>query len=485
MEKEKRLPTYIEAVTPFVMLVVLVVVGYIFLKLKIEFLLILAAIVAGLIARRLGYTWNEMENTIGERLKSITQAILIMWCVGMIIGTFMFSGSIPMMIRYSLKLINPQYLFAFSFIICVILSVVTGTAWGAVGTAGVAMMGVAAGLGLPLDITAGAVISGAIFGDKMSPLSDTTNLSAASAGVDLYAHIKHMLYTTVPASIISLIVYLVVGFNVIEAGSALPETAVMMVNSLDQMFNWNILTLLPLVIVFGGAFLKKPTVPTMIFASIIAIVVGVWINGFTLQNGVAASIVGFTASMVNVPGFDLSTISLEVTKLVNRGGMRSMVGIITIIYCGYSFASIISKTKCLDVMLAPIVKLTKTRGQVMFATVISSILLSFAAGTSYVPTIMIPEMFRESFIRTGMKLTNLSRTLEDAGTCINPLIPWGMSGIFYATTFNMSVMAYAPWAILCWMTPILAVIYGFTGFGIATLNDDERNELAEKNNISL
>ncbi|QZY56515.1 Na+/H+ antiporter NhaC [Crassaminicella profunda] len=480
MEKGKRLPLYIEAIAPFIMLVLLVAIGYIYLELRIEFLLILATIFAGLIAKRLGYTWSEMEDAIGDRLKKVTQAILIMWSVGIIIGTFMFSGSIPFIISLSLKIINPQYLFVFSFIICVILSVVTGTAWGSVGTAGVAMMGVAVGLGLPVNITAGAVIAGSIFGDKMSPLSDTTNLSAASAGVDLYDHIKQMLYTTVPATIISLIVYLIVGLNLIESTSGLPETAVTMINNLDQMYNWNVLMILPLVVVFGGAFLKKPTVPTMIFASILAIAVGVFVNGFTIQNGVASAIFGFKASMVNVAGFDSNAISIEVIKLINRGGMRSMIGIITIIYCGYSFTAILSKTKCLEIMLQPVVKVVKTRGQVMLATVISSILLACAAGTSYVPTIMIPEMFRKLFIQTGMKLNNLSRTLEDAGTCVNPLIPWGMSGIFYATTFNMNVVDYAPWAMLCWMTPILAIIYGFTGFGIAKLNDEEQKALLKK-----
>ena len=476
MTNEKRMPTLSEAIFPLAMLIIFVVVGYIILNLRIEFLLILSTMAAAFIGKRLGYSWGEMEEAIGERLKKTTQAILIMWCVGIIIGTFMYSGSIPMIIRYSLSIINPQYLYVFAFLICVILSMVTGTAWGSVGTAGVAMMGVAVGLGLPLGITAGAVIAGSIFGDKMSPLSDTTNLAAATTGVDLYDHIKSMMYTTGPVSIISIVVYLVVGLNTIDAGSALPESAITMIKSLDSMYDWNVLMLIPFVIVFGGAFTKKPTVPTMIVASLSAIIIGAWINGFSIESGVYASIFGFKSSMVNMPGFDNSTLSKDVATLVNRGGMRSMVGIITIIYCGYSFTGILSKTKCLDVVLKPVVKIVKTRGQVMLATVVSSILLACAAGTSYVPTMMIPEMFSKLFIKNGMKLSNLSRTLEDAGTCINPLIPWGMSGIFYATTFNMNVIDFAPWAILCWMTPLVAIFYGYTGLGIIKLSDKEIKE---------
>ena len=477
MEGKKRLPTFLEAISPLIVLFILVIVGYIQFHLRIEFLLIMSTIYVSILAVRLGYSWNEMEESIGDRLKKVTQPILIMWSVGIVIGTFMFSGSIPIIISYSLELINPEYLFVFSFVICMILSMVTGTAWGSVGTAGVAMMGVAVGLDLPLDITAGAIISGAIFGDKMSPLSDTTNLSAASTGVNLYEHIKHMTYTTIPATLISLLVFYLLGANMIESTTALPETAQTMINNLNQMFNWNILMFLPLLIIFGGAFTRKPTVPTMIIASIVAIAIGVLLNGFTLEDGVSASIFGFNTDMAAVNGLATSVASAEVINLVNRGGMQSMIGIITIIYCGYSFTAILSKTKCLDVMLQPVVNIVKTRGPVMLATVISSIVLAFASGTSYVPTIMVPEMFRKLYFNAGMKLSNLSRTLEDAGTCINPLIPWGMSGIFYISTLNVPIFDYAPWAVFCWLTPILAVIYGFTGFGIAKLDDNQKDQL--------
>ncbi len=471
---EKRKPTYIEAILPFLFLIFLVVVGYIILGLRIEAMLITAAVFAGLLARRMGYSWNDIEEAISSRLKKVTPAILIMWSVGIIIGTFMFAGSIPILIYYGLEWVNPQYLFVFSFLICLLLSTVTGTAWGAAGTAGVAMIGIAQGLDVSLAITAGAVISGSIFGDKMSPLSDTTNLApACTGGVDLYEHIKHQLYTTTPSAIICIILYLIIGMRTIEGSAQMSPSAIAMMESLDSMYQWHWLMLVPMIIIFTGAFLKKPTVPSMLFGALVAIIVGVFVNDFTLQNGVSAAILGFKDVMT---GIDVTLIDPAVTKLVNRGGMNGMIGIITIIYCGYSYTSIMSATGSLDIMFKPLINKIHSKGQAMLGAVVSTFVLSGVGGTSYVPTLIVPELFRKVFVQQGMKLRNLSRTIEDAGTCANPVWPWSMSGIFYATAFAVPTLTYAPWAFFCFLPAIFAILFGFTGFGIATLTKEEKEQ---------
>ncbi len=260
---ERKKPTYLQAIIPFLAMLFFIVVGYVILKLRIELMLASAAFVAGIIAMRLGYTWKDMEEAISSRMKQITPAVYIMWAVGVVIGSCMFSGSIPVIIYYGLQVVNPQFLIVFTFLICLVLASVTGTAWGSTGTAGVAMVGISIGLGVPVEMTAGAAISGAIFGDKMSPLSDTTNLCpAATGGVTLYEHIRHMWYTTLPATIICLIAYFILGMNLdLDSSQTDMSAAESMIDNLAAIFNFEginpLLMMIPLIIIFLGAGLKS------------------------------------------------------------------------------------------------------------------------------------------------------------------------------------------------------------------------------------
>lgn len=474
---EKRKPIYIQAIVPFIAMLLFICIGYVMLQLRIELMLSLAAMVAGIVAWKLGYTWEDMEEAIAVILKKITPAVLIMWAVGIVIGTFMFSGSIPLIIYYGLKIVEPQFLIPFTFIICLILASVTGTAWGATGTAGVAMIGLAVGLNVPIPMVAGAAISGAIFGDKMSPLSDTTNLCPASTGgVTLYEHIRHMWYTALPAAIISLILYFGVGMLLVDTSDAQTlKASDAMVETLEKMYQFDginaFIMLIPLLIVFVGAMLKKPTVPTMLIGSIVAILIGVYCNDFTLANGSNAAIKGFSVDLINM---SVEDVDANIVTLVTRGGMFGMIGIITIVYTGYAFTSIWNLTGGIAMMFDPLISRIKTRGQAIASGVVFTTILDGACGTSYVPAIIVPELLRKKYIELGLKLNNLSRILEDAGTCLNPIWPWSMSGIFYATAFGIATFEYVPWAFLCFITPIISLLLGITGFGIETLKKEEQ-----------
>ncbi|MEE1377001.1 MAG: Na+/H+ antiporter NhaC family protein [Dialister sp.] len=248
----KRKPTFIEALVPLLGMVLLLGIGYGKYGLPIQFLLIVAAFIASIIAKRCGYTWQDMITGIADKIQSSLPSLLVMVCVGAMIASWMVSGTIPMLIYYGIKIIDPQFLFVTAFFVTAVISTFTGTSFGSAGTAGVAIMGIAIALGVPLEIAAGAVISGAVFGDKLSPLSDTTMLAPIAAGTDLYSHIRHMLYTTGAATITCMIVFTVVGLNMDVSTMTNPETVNAILGNLEQLYHFNLFLLLPPVLIFWG-----------------------------------------------------------------------------------------------------------------------------------------------------------------------------------------------------------------------------------------
>lgn len=458
----KRKPTLGEAMLPIIFMMVALVIGVGVLGLKAEPILILVAFVAGFIAWRLGYNWEEIEKGIVEKLSMAMPAILILWVVGMLIGSWVFSGTIPMFIYYGVQIINPRFLLVTAFIITAIFSTITGTSWGSVGTIGVAIMGIAQGLGVSLPATAGAVVAGSYFGDKLSPLSDTTILAPIAAGAELYEHIKHMLYTTVPASIVSLIIYFIVGMGTTGSVST-PESVMLLRDQLSSMFSWNILLLLPVLIVLGGSLLKLPTLPTMLGSSLISIPIGVLTQGFTFQNGFVSLIDGFDVSMTGYEGEIIS----DVLELVNRGGAIDMAGTTVLVFCAMGFAGIMSTTGMLDTVLEAILERVKSTAGIILSTIVSCFTVAFVTGNSYLSILLPGQLFRDAYTARNLHPKNLSRTLEDSGTVLVPIIPWSAAGAYMTATLGVPTMKYLPWAILNYTGIIFAIILAFTGFGIA------------------
>ena len=322
-------------------------VGVGYMKLKVEPIILVAALVAGGIAWRLGYSWKELQEGVIEKISSSLPALMILWAVGLLIGSLVFSGTIPMIIYYGVDLISPEYLVFTAFIIAAIISTTTGTSWGSAGTVGVAIMGIAQGLDVNLAATAGAVVSGAYFGDKLSPLSDTTNLAPIAAGSELYEHIRHMFYTTIPATIVALAAYLFFGSAAAGGGANVSESVLLLQSQLDKIFHWNILLLLPVFLVLAGSVLKWPTIPVMIIASLFSVALGVIIQGFSLKNGFISVMTGFNVTMSGVE----IEFSKDITKLLNRGGVSSVNSTTILVICAMGFAGIISKTGMLTKVL--------------------------------------------------------------------------------------------------------------------------------------
>ena len=467
-ELQKKKPSLLQALIPIIFMVVALALGYGVLKIKAEPIMIASAFVAGIIALKLGYTWEEMQKAIVDKIASALPATLILWSVGLLIGALMYSGTVPMIIYYGVQMINPKFILVTAFLSSAVLSVVTGTSWGAAGTIGVAMMGIAGGLGVSLPATAGAVVSGAFFGDKLSPLSDTTNLAPMAAGSEIYEHIKHMLYTTIPAALLAMAVYLVVGFNV-SGELVTPASVQAMMDQLESMFNFNIVLILPLVLVILGSVRKWPTIPTMLGTSLITVVLGALVQGFNIVDGFTALISGFDITMTGFTGVPTE----EVIKLINRGGVDSVTSTTVLIFCAMGFAGIVSVSGMLDVVLDLLMSKVKSTAGIIISTVASCFTVAFVTGSSYLSILVPGELFKDVYPKKNLHPKNLSRTLEDSGTVLVPLIPWSAAGAYMAATLGVPTLEYLPWAILNYTGIIFAIIYAITGFGIAKLDKDE------------
>lgn len=474
-EVQRKKPTLAQSLTPIVFMVVALALGYGVLGIKAEPIIICSAFIAGIIALKLGYKWDDMQNAIVEKIASALPATLILWSVGLLIGALMFSGAVPMIIYYGVQMINPKFILVTAFLSSAILAIVTGTSWGAAGTIGVAMMGIAGGLGISLPATAGAVVSGAFFGDKLSPLSDTTNLAPMAAGSELYEHIKHMLYTTVPASLLAMVVYLFVGFSA-SGDLVRPESVQLMMDQLDTMFNFNIVLLLPFVLVILGSVKKWPTIPTMLGTSLLTVVLGAAVQGFNIVDGFTSLISGFDITMTGFTG----TPTEEVIKLINRGGVASVTSTTVLIFCAMGFAGIVSVSGMLDVVLDLLMSKVKSTAGIIISTIVSCFTVAFVTGSSYLSILVPGELFKDVYPKKNLHPKNLSRTLEDSGTVLVPLIPWSAAGAYMTATLGVDTLQYLPWAILNYSGIVFAVIFAITGFGIAKL---DKNEIKDDNNV--
>lgn len=472
--KIKKTPSFSASFIVITVSLLIMIVGTVGLKLAPEILLLVIALLAAIYAMTLGYSWADLEEAISERLKTTMPVIMMIWCIGMVVGTFMYSGTIPMVIYYGLKVISPQYVILSAFLACIVFSTVTGSSWSSAGTAGVAFMGVAAGLGVPLHITAGAIISGAIFGDKLSPLSETTNLAPLCAGAQLYDHIKSMMWTTLPPAIIAGIVYYIVGLKYKVPGATVPQETVEIINGLGQVYNWSILLLIPFLIVLYGAIFKKPTVPTLFCSSLSAIIVGMIVQKFPLAIGFRSAVRGFSVDQI----FQ-GELSADVLKLLNRGGIYSMVSVVIIVFCGYSFAAIISKAGILETVLRPVISKVKNVPVLILSTLLTVLAIFLATGSAYVAFILVPEIYRKKYIDFSVAPRILSRSLEDIGTVMGSLIPWTSSVAFYTASLGIDVFGpngYAPWSILSYLSPLFAILWAVTGIGIKKLSPLEQEE---------
>jgi Na+/H+ antiporter nhaC len=465
-DTEIKVPTLAQALSPILVMLLLLGLGYALFNLPPEPLMVLSCVFSGFLVKYLGFSYNDMLDAIAGKIAKTMPALLILITVGLLIGTWIIGGTIPMMIYYGLKVIDPKFLYITALLLTSVVSVCTGTSWGSAGTVGVAFMGVATGLDANLAATAGAVVAGAYFGDKLSPLSDTTNIASAATGVDLYEHIAHLLYTTLPSFILAAIVYIVYGMNVDFQNVATPEKVELMLSGLASVYHFNLLLLVPVIIILWGSITKKPTIPIMLLSAFVAMLNAFFIQHFALADIVNSAVNGFNVSMIHS---DIQ-ISSDLSRLLNRGGMNSMMGTLLICFCALSFAGILSLSGALDVIIKNLLKLVKSTASLIVATIICGLTMIGVTSNGQVSILIPGEMLRDAYIERGLHPKNLSRTVEDSATIIEPILPWTAAGAYMAGTLGVATLSYLPWAVLCWSGIVFATIWGITGFGIAKLN---------------
>lgn len=472
------------ALLPLIAMIGLLVIGYGVYGLPIESLLLTSAIIAAVVAWKIGYSWNDIQNAIIERLAKTLPAIFILVLVGGLIGSWMVGGTIPMLVYYGLKIISPEYLVLTSFLVTCMISLCTGTSWGAAGTIGVALMGIATGMDANLAAVAGAVVSGAYFGDKISPLSDSTNFAPVVAGTDLYSHIQHMLWTTIPAFILSCVVFFFVGNH--EVTAATPEKVIAMLANIEQLFSLNVFLLLPPALILWGAIRKLPTIPLMLLAIIIGIFNSVVFQGFSLVTALNAMLNGFNASMFADAGLGNITVVSDVLTLVNRGGMISMMGVVLLVFCAFSFAGALALTGALNVLVDLLSKGIKGTASLIGATIITTITVVCTTSDGKLALLIPSELFRDTYKKMQLDPKNLSRTIEDAGTIIEPLVPWTNAGVFMAATLGVSTLDYMPWAIQNYSAIFFAMLWAVTGIGIAkAVKDVKQTKTTTQNKVTI
>lgn len=461
----KRKPTPLEAMIPLAAIIVILGVGYGYLRLEPPILLITAATVAGLVARRLGYAYHEILAGVVRMINKGMPAMLIIICVGALIGAWIASGTTPMLIYYGLRIISPKLFLVTSCILCSIVSVLTGTSWGTIGTMGVALMGIAEGLGIPVGQAAGAVIAGAYFGDKLSPFSDTTNLASMAAGSNLFDHIRHMLWTTIPSWTLGLIVYLIVGLFSHGHGEHVSTARLeVMSATLESAFTFSPLLLLPVAVTLYCAVRQKPVIPSLLLSAGVAVVLALVYQGAGIREAVNSMVTGYVPNTGD-PG---------VNRLLARGGMQSMMTPTLMAICAFSFGGIMQSTGMLGVLLDAMLKYTRKTGQLIASTVACSVLTAAMTGEGYLSILIPGELFAPAYRKRKLAAKNLSRTTEDSGTVFIPLIPWSMSAVYIAQTLQINPLDYIPWAVMCYTSMCFALFYGFTGIAIAPqIRDDE------------
>lgn len=451
------------AILPVIVMIVVMAIAIIKFESSPHVPLLVGSIVASIIAYVHGYQWSAIEKGIYKGIRMALPAIVIIIMIGLTIGAWIGGGIVATMIYYGLKLISPALFLVTICGICAIVTLAIGSSWSTMGTIGVAGMGIGMSIGIPAPMTAGAIISGAYFGDKLSPLSDTTNLAAGITGTDLFEHIRYMLASTIPAFLIAMGVYLYFGMS-FDTSSAELGRIDEILTVIDKNFvvsPW--LLIVPAIVVVLVAK-KVPALPALTAGVALGFVCHVFIQG------------GDVATAVNTlhDGYKIESGHEMIDTLFNRGGIESMMYTISLTIVAMTFGGIIEETGMLRSIVAQILKLAKTAKSLIVATIGSAFLTNVTTSEQYISILLPGRMYVEAFKEKGLHSKNLSRALEDGGTMTSVLVPWNTCGVFAFSMLGVNAFAYAPYAVLNYLTPIIAMIIAMLGIKIAYLSNEER-----------
>lgn len=464
MNKSKKAISFREAVSILVMMLIILGFGVIKFGLSPQTPVLVVIGLLILWAKVRGSEWDDIFDGIVDGVKNGIIPIFIFILIGALIGTWIAAGIIPSMMVAGFHMISAQWFVPSVFLVCALIGTSIGSAFTIISTIGIALFGMGQTLGMNPALVAGAIISGAIFGDKTSPLSDSTNLAAAIAEDDLFAHIKNLMWTTIPAFLISLVLYAILGNA--GSGASLSKISTTL-NVLNTHFVITWWAILPILLLFVCALMKIPAIATLILN--ITVTVGmIFVEN---PNTPVKNIAGFIES-----GFVSKTGNASVDALLTRGGITSMMGTVSLIFLTLSLGGLLMKFNVIQTAMEPLAEKLKTPGSVVTATILSGIGVNIFVGEQYLSVILPGKAFKTTFNKRGLDNLALSRVLEDGGTVINYLIPWGVAGAFAANTLGVPTLAFLPFCFFSLLSPILSIISGFTGIGLKRIDKEETNK---------
>ncbi len=473
IKSNERVPVPFSAsIIVVIFIAVSLYIGLFILKVEAHIPLFISVLFAAIIAMLNGYKWKDLEEGINKTVSTSAASLFILLAVGVVVGVWTLAGVVPSFIYYGLQIVSPQLFLPSAAIITAITTLMTGSSWSTAGTIGLALMAIGNSLGFNPGLSAGAIISGAYFGDKLSPISDTTTLASGISNVNLFDHIKHMLYTTIPSFTVSLIIYFFISWNYnIKAFD--PTYVESILSGISQNFYISPILLIPVILVIILIILKVPAVGTLLISAIVAGIMGIIFQGSSLSEVFSAAHYGFSSET----GIEI------IDKLLSGGGLNSMLNSISLFVIALGLAGIMESSGMISSLNNKIIKLAKGTFGLIAATgltVISSLLIT---GDQYLGIILPGKIYVKEYLRRGISLKNLSRTLEDFGTAMSSLIPWGACGVFMSSTLGVSTFSYAPFAFFCFLSPIFALIYAATGFGIAKASPEELSLLEDEEDV--
>lgn len=450
-ERTRKQPQVWQAVLALVC-VIAAVVAAIRGKVGIQMGLAMGGCIAIVFALLMGNKWSDIQDTIKRVVGDSATTLLILLSVGMMVGIWIVGGTVPTLLYYGLKICSPNVIVPLTFILCAITSLFTGSSFGSIATMGLALFGVGTSMGISAPLMAGAVCSGAFFGDKLSPLSDTTNVAADMSGTPLYDHIGSMMYTTIPATVICLVLYTVLGIQNASANADLSNVQLML-QTLGENFNISVIALIPAILVLVTSAMKAPAVPAMLGCTAVS---GVF--ACLLQKASLATVLGAAMN-----GFSSDTGVAMVDKILSRGGMTSMYSTVAIIILSATMGAVLDKSGVIEALVNVLLKAVhKPRGLIL-STMAYCYALLLISGHQVMPIILGGRTFRPAYDKMGVQSRVLSRTLEDTCTIGAPMVPWGTSCAYMFSVLGIGI-AYIPYAFLCYIVPLFSILYALTGW---------------------
>jgi len=482
MISEPRQPTFFESIIPIIFLILLLSLNVFVFSDDATYgsnqiALLLAATFAALLAARQGYKWKDIIDGIVKSISSAMAAILILLLIGALAGTWLISGIVPALIYYGLSVLNPTIFLFAAVIVSAIVSIATGSSWTTAATVGIALVGIGQTMGINEGVVAGAIISGAYFGDKMSPMSDTTNLAPAMAGTDLFTHIRYMAYTTVPSITITLVIFLIWGFTI--DSTAQLDTINTVQAAILSKFNINMwLFLVPLVVVIM-IVRRIPALPALLTGTLLG---GVF--AIVFQPDIVLAVAGETEA-----GFysfyegvmramyeetSVATGNATVDDLLSAGGMYGMMNTIWLILCAMIFGGVMEKAGMLRRLANYIIQFANSNGSLVTSTAITCGFMNITASDQYLAIVVPGRMFNNAYKERGLAPENLSRTLEDSGTVTSVLVPWNTCGAYQAGVLGVATFSYLPFAFFNLISPLMTIFFAYANIKIRKLKDGDK-----------